>query len=56
MTLIYIHIKLLSFNKFKENYKWDLAPLPNCECGASEQTSDHVLSALYIGHHMEQEI
>ena len=26
-------------------HKWDLAPLPNCECGASEQTADHVLTA-----------
>ena len=24
--------------------KWGLAPLPNCECGASEQTADHVLT------------
>ena len=26
-------------------YKWGLAPSPNCECGASEQTADHVLVA-----------
>ena len=26
-------------------HKWGLAPLPNCECGASEQTADHVLTA-----------
>ena len=26
-------------------HKWDLAPSPNCECGASEQTADHVLTA-----------
>ena len=25
--------------------KWGLAPSPNCECGASEQTADHVLTA-----------
>ena len=25
-------------------YKWDLAPSPNCECHASEQTADHVLT------------
>ena len=24
-------------------HKWGLAPSPNCECGASEQTADHVL-------------
>ena len=38
-------------------HKWGLAPSPNCECGASEQTADHVLTAcLYIGHHMEYEV
>ena len=26
--------------------KWGLAPSPNCECGAVEQTADHVLIAL----------
>ena len=26
--------------------KWGLAPSPNCECGASEQTADHVLSLI----------
>ena len=25
-------------------YKWDLAPLVNCECGASKQTADHIIS------------
>ena len=25
--------------------KWGLAPSPNCKCGASEQTADHVLTA-----------
>ena len=29
-------------------YKWGLAPSPNCECGASEQTVDHVLTACPI--------
>ena len=29
-------------------HKWGLAPLPNCECGASEQTADHVLTACSI--------
>ena len=29
-------------------YKWGLAPSPNCECGASEQTADHVLTAYSI--------
>ena len=24
-------------------YKWGLAPSPNCECGATEQTADHVI-------------
>ena len=26
-------------------HKWGLAPSPNCECGASEQTANHVLTA-----------
>ena len=25
-------------------YKWGLAPLANCECGASEQTAHHIIS------------
>ena len=25
-------------------YKWGLAHLANCECGASEQTADHIIS------------
>ena len=29
-------------------HKWGLAPSPNCECGASEQTADHVLRACPI--------
>ena len=29
-------------------HKWGLAPSPNCECGASEQTADHVLIACPI--------
>ena len=29
-------------------HKWGLAPSPNCECGASEQTADHVLAACPI--------
>ena len=29
-------------------HKWGLAPSPNCECGASEQTADHVLKACPI--------
>ena len=28
--------------------KWGLAPSPNCECGASEQIADHVLTACPI--------
>ena len=28
--------------------KWCLAPLPSCECGASEQTTNHVLTACPI--------
>ena len=32
-------------------YKWGLAPLANCECGASEQTADHIISQCpYIEH------
>ena len=29
-------------------HKWSLAPSPNCECGASEQTADHVLTVCRI--------
>ena len=29
-------------------HKWGLAPSPDCECGASEQTADHVLTACPI--------
>ena len=29
-------------------HKWGLAPSPNCECGASEQTADHVLTVCLI--------
>ena len=29
-------------------HKWGLAPSPNCECGVSEQTADHVLTACPI--------
>ena len=29
-------------------HKWGLAPSSNCECGASEQTTDHVLTACLI--------
>ena len=29
-------------------HKWGLAPSPNCECGASEQTAYHVLTACPI--------
>ena len=29
-------------------HKWGLAPSPNCECGASEQTADHALTACAI--------
>ena len=29
-------------------HKWGLTPSPNCECGAPEQTTDHVLTACLI--------
>ena len=29
-------------------HKWGLAFSPNCECGASEQTADHVLTTCPI--------
>ena len=28
-------------------HNWGLAPSYNCECGAHEQTSDHIISASY---------
>ena len=31
-------------------YKLGLAPSPNCECGATEQTADHVISSCLIHH------
>ena len=30
---------------YSSMHKWGLAPSPNCECGASKQTADHVLIA-----------
>ena len=35
-------------------YKWSLALSPNCECGATEQTADHVISSCLI-HHVPRE-
>ena len=29
---------------YSSMHKWGLAPSPNCECGASEQTTDNVLT------------
>ena len=29
-------------------HKWGLAPSPDCDCGASKQTADHVLTACRI--------
>ena len=29
-------------------HKWGLAPSPNCECGTSEQTAYHVVTAFFI--------
>ena len=31
-------------------YKWSLAPSPNCECGATEQSPDHVISLCLLHH------
>ena len=37
------------FGQFHSSmHKWGLAPSPNCECGPSEQTADHVLTACLI--------
>ena len=33
---------------YSSMHKWGLVPSPNCECGASEQTADHVLTACPI--------
>ena len=35
---------------YSSMYKWGLAPSPNCECGATEQTADHVTSSCFIHH------
>ena len=32
-------------------YKWGVAPSPNCECGASEQTADHHHFYIISTHH-----
>ena len=38
-------------------YKWGLALSPNCECGATEQTADHVyLHVSYIMYQDEHEV
>ena len=31
-------------------YKWGLAPSPICECGDTEQTSDHIIFSCLIHH------
>ena len=31
-------------------HKWGLAPSPNCEYGATEQSADHVISSCLIHH------
>ena len=31
-------------------YKWGLASSPNCKCGSTEQTADHVISSCLIHH------
>ena len=31
-------------------YKWGLAPSPNCECGANEQTADYVIFSCLLHH------
>ena len=31
-------------------YKWGLAPSPNCECGATEQSADHIISSCLTHH------
>ena len=31
-------------------YKWGLAPSPNCKCGATEQTANHIISLCLIHH------
>ena len=38
-----------SVGKFHSSmYKWGLVASPNCQCGASEQTADHVLISCSI--------
>ena len=31
-------------------YKWGLAPSPNCECDATDQTTDHVIYSCLLHH------
>ena len=45
----WVKLNRLGVGRFRLSmHKWGLAPLPNCECGASEQTADHVLKACPI--------
>ena len=38
-------------------YKWGVAPSPNCECGASKQTADHIISTCpYIVHQKKYKV
>ena len=33
---------------YSSMYKWGLTPLLDCECGATDQTADHVISTCPI--------
>ena len=35
---------------YSSMYKWGLAPSPNCKCGTTEKTEDHVVSSCLIHH------
>ena len=46
-----LHRLLTGVGRFHSSmYKWGLAPSSNCECGATEQTADHVISSCLIHH------
>ena len=47
-TIPFVHDSIGVGRFHSSMHKWGLAPSPNCECGASDQTADHVLTACPI--------
>ena len=54
-TWVRLNRQRTSVGRFHSSmYKWGLTPSPNCECGATEQTADHIISSCLIHHDQEQ--